>query len=284
VAFRSDEDNTSHEAMQAALQARTDSISTTTGATSSGYTTSAMTSFPATSTSAFPDQGTIIFLDARGSFTYTSKTATSFVGVSQNVGVTSWSSAATINLRSDHYLGIYYSESCWARYSVKYTRRYSTDNYIACSVDLIDSIGAPTSISGGSNSNPSTNSNSGMTLNTVLIQFADYIPENYAAAINRQTTTIDGGKITTGTITASQINLTSSDVGARADDWTPSASEVGARDDDWVPSANDLNLSAGDVNAGSSATSGSRMNITSSTIKIYDGSDLRVTLGYLGTP
>jgi len=57
----------------------------------------------------------------------------------------------------------------------------------------------------------------------------------------------------------------------------PSAGDVGARADDWMPSA-------GDVGAGSSATSGSRMNITSSTIKIYNGSDLRVTLGYLGTP
>jgi hypothetical protein len=63
------------------------------------------------------------------------------------------------------------------------------------------------------------------------------------------TTTIDGGKITAGSVTANQVNL-----------------------------------AAGDVNAGSSATSGARMNITSSSIKIWDGVLLtgpRVTIGLL---
>jgi len=60
------------------------------------------------------------------------------------------------------------------------------------------------------------------------------------------TTTIDGGRITTGSVTANQVTL--------------------------VP---------GDVGAGSAASSGSRMNITTSRIKIYDSGNLRVQLGDL---
>jgi len=68
-----------------------------------------------------------------------------------------------------------------------------------------------------------------------------------AAAINSNTTTIDGAKITTGTVQAAQVNL-----------------------------------SPGDVGAGSSGSSGARMNITTSGIRIYDSSgNLRVTLGDL---
>jgi len=77
------------------------------------------------------------------------------------------------------------------------------------------------------------------------------------------TTEIDGGNIRADTIDINEITVTASDVGARADDWMPSA---------------------GDVGAGSSDTSGSRMNITPSKIEIHEGTganSLRVKLGAL---
>ena len=63
---------------------------------------------------------------------------------------------------------------------------------------------------------------------------------------NRKLSENDGGIITTGSVTANQVTL--------------------------VP---------GDVGAGSAASSGSRMNITTSRIKIYDSGNLRVQLGDL---
>ena len=82
------------------------------------------------------------------------------------------------------------------------------------------------------------------------------LPAGVAAAINNNTTTIEGSKITTGTISAAHIDTAGL-------------------------TANEISLSPSDVGVGSSATSGDRLVVTASSIQVYSGSTLRVKLGNL---
>jgi hypothetical protein len=79
---------------------------------------------------------------------------------------------------------------------------------------------------------------------------------NIPTDLNNNTTTIDGGKITTGTISAAHIDTAGL-------------------------TANEITLSPADVGVGTT-TENSRMEVSSNMIKIYDGGTLRVKLGYLG--
>ena len=81
------------------------------------------------------------------------------------------------------------------------------------------------------------------------------LPTEVAAAVNNNTTTIDGAKITTGSISAAHIDAAGL-------------------------TANEVTLLPYEVGAGSN-TGSSRMEITSDVIKIYNGGTLRVKLGNL---
>lgn len=87
---------------------------------------------------------------------------------------------------------------------------------------------------------------------------------------------IDGDLVVDGTITTDHIaanTIAAADIAAN----TITASEIAA----GTITGTEVTLTAGDVNAGSDATTGSRINITSDKIEIYDSGTLRVTLGNL---
>lgn len=59
-----------------------------------------------------------------------------------------------------------------------------------------------------------------------------FVPEDIGAVPDSRT--VNGNAL------SSDISLTASDVGARANDWMPTAAQVGARPDTWTPSAQDV--------------------------------------------
>ena len=127
------------------------------------------------------------------------------------------------------------------------------------------------------------------TINGVVIAAGTYIKE--AKIHNSQITTakikdaaIDSAKIASAAIITAKI-ADAQITNAKINDLNASKITAGtinaARIAAGSITADKVTLSAGDVAAGTTASSGARMNITTTTIKIYDASNLRVHLGDL---
>ena len=127
------------------------------------------------------------------------------------------------------------------------------------------------------------------TINGVTISAGTYIKE---AKIYNGTITnakigalaVDSAKIASAAITTAKI-ADAQITNAKINDLNASKITAGtinaARIAAGSITADKVTLSAGDVAAGTTASSGARMNITTTTIKIYDASNLRVHLGDL---
>ena len=127
------------------------------------------------------------------------------------------------------------------------------------------------------------------TINGVVIAAGTYIKE--AKIHNGEITNakigalaVDSAKIASAAITTAKI-ADAQITNAKINDLNASKITAGtinaARIAAGSITADKVTLSAGDVDAGTTASSGARMNITTTTIKIYDASNLRVHLGDL---
>jgi hypothetical protein len=306
--YRKELDGTDNNVIQAALQSRTDVYGTTLS-TSSGTTSS---SIVVVSTSGFPDSGTIIVHHGHFPFVYTSKTATTFDGVAQSIS--NVSAGTKVTLATTWYLQVYKDTATWAKYRVLATRRATTYasngdplyvDAITCRVELVSHRGVPTSISGGTNNFTHT-VRTARTLDPVLVQVSRYSADDPATIINRGTTTIDGGSITANSIDVDRIDadslnahiITVSPPGGGAEAWT-TATAYAVNDQVFID-GNIYNCITAHTSSstikpphvkwgavvGSSSSSGSRLQITSNKIEVWDsvaGSEvLRVKIGYLG--